>query len=195
MSGLELTGSSVSVSYADGAEVTGEVFAVPASDSGGEVHLRADLEAEPTLSVAVGSPATVTEAEVLLQIAGPADATVEVLHTEAALFLDGVPDGGYDIDPYERNSVIGIDRQDVTLDENGQAEVPVTLLRSIDEGGINLLAARIPDSEGRHRLVSETLVLILEEAGEPQGSVLETSTDALDLEPLRPAIPPRRKWS
>ena len=182
VSGLELTGSAVSVDYVGGAAITGQLFAAPTGSSGGQVNLRADLTEAPALSLEGGtSPTTVSDAAAVIEISGTPGATVELLHVESALFLDGVPGGGFDIDPYERNKVVGIERNTFVIDASGTTSVPVNLLKSAPEGGINQFVAVAPSPSGDHRLTSNTLVVVLDPSSSGSPDTLGASATTVDF--------------
>ena len=52
-----------------------------------------------------------------------------------------MPNGGYDIDPYEANKAISVAQQAFTIGSGGFVDVPVTLTKSHAEGGLNQIVA------------------------------------------------------
>ena len=190
VSGLELTGSSVTVGFSDGSVVSGQIFASTTSDGGGQVTLSSELTGVPTLALVGGtSPTTVTGAGATLTVSGTPNSRVHLLQTESALFLAGVPNGGFDIDPYERNSVVAINRLVVDLGPSGTAQVPVTLGRTLPEGGINHFIAVEVDATGRHRLTSNAVIVTLERA------LSEPASEHGRLRQRRSSLPKPTFWS
>src|SRR5262249_2436759 len=60
----------------------------------------------------------------------------------------GVPNGGFDVDPYEANKAIGVSEKTAVIGSGGFVDVPVTLLRTGTESGLNHFLATITDSSG-----------------------------------------------
>jgi hypothetical protein len=110
VSGLELVGATVTVTFADTTQVTGQTYRLPNSVGGSEAVVRSSLPLAPSVQVAgiSGSTAVVTEAEQILEIEAFSRGTIKALVIEGGLFLDGVPNGGYDLDPFESNSALNV---------------------------------------------------------------------------------------
>ncbi len=163
ISGLEASGATVTVQFSDGTTRTGEVFA----DSGSKVNSHAILDgaepAAPSLEI-LGVPATptiVTNASQTVRISGPQGATARLLQTEGALFIGGVPGGGFDIDAFESNKVIFTKHSTVTIGAGGFVDVAVVLNDSHTRGGVNSFMAIIQDLDGRTSVTSNALVVAL----------------------------------
>jgi hypothetical protein len=193
ISGLEMTGTTVTVEYADGVTQTTTPFA-DGSPGGAVAVADDDVPAAPSIAVqgvstdagALGPPheaATVPSATQTIDVDGPPDATVRLLRLEGQLNVDG-PDGSFDIDPsyfdapYETNRFY-LDRseQTVQLDGNGEAQATVTLTDNTDPAtdnyaGVNYVVAVVEDGDGDTGLTSNVAVLKLDEdAGdEPSAS-------------------------
>lgn len=161
VSGLELVGTAVTVTFADGTMHTGQTYRIPISVSGSESLVRADLPDAPVLELvgAVVPPAVVTEANQIIRITGIPNRTVHLLVLEGGLFTSGVPGGGFDLDAFEANSVVKIQEFTARLDQLGLAELPISLTKSSDDGGLNYIAAVQENSFGIKGLVSEPIVL------------------------------------
>jgi hypothetical protein len=74
----------------------------------------------------------------ILQITGDPRRLVRVLIIEGGLFIEN---GGFDIDPFEANSAIGV-QTGITAVTNryGQADIPITLSHTLgSEGGFNYI--------------------------------------------------------
>jgi hypothetical protein len=162
VSGLELTAGTVTVTYEDGASETGRLYRTPGSLGESGVRLDGTGRAVPSLSV-VGvpsTPATVTQPGQTVRVSGPAGASVRLLAVESALFTAGVPGGGFDLDPFEANSVVAVNEHTATIGPGGSVDIPVTLGASVAAGGNNRLVAVI-ESNGATGPTSGLAVLQL----------------------------------
>ncbi|MGM0718691.1 MAG: malectin domain-containing carbohydrate-binding protein, partial [Halobacteriota archaeon] len=177
VSGLELARSTVSAEYADGSVQETQLFG-DGSAGGAQATLGESVASAPSIGVQDvdlddsalrdhHSAATVNGTDQTVTVTGEPDETVTLLHAEGELELDNVPeyDGtpGYDIEDYEANKVENVDYQTVTLDSNGEAEVPVTLLNTTDVGGYNYLVATHGEPGSGTGLDSNVVVLKYEE--------------------------------
>jgi hypothetical protein len=145
VSGLELTGAMVTVTYEDGTAATGTLFRSPGSLGQSLLHLDATARPTPALTVAgiPTTPATVTVADQTVTVAGPAGSAVRLLAVEAGLFTAGLPGGGFDLDPFEANTVVAVREHAATIGSGGTVQIPVTLTSSSAEGGNNRFVAVI----------------------------------------------------
>jgi len=150
ISGLELTGAAVTVTYEDGASETGRLFRTAGSTGQSQVRLDGVGRAAPSIAV-VGVPslpATVAGAAKTIRVSGPNGAAVRLLTLESALFTAGLPGGGFDLDPFEANSVIGVDERSATIGAGGTVDIPVTLLSTVLGGGNNRYVAVVESAGG-----------------------------------------------
>ena len=160
ISGFELVGSTVTIVYDNGETQNVELYrAQPNSLSASTAIVTNVIPETPTISVSgiSQSQATVNEANHLVTITGPFNTDISLLVVEGAMFVQ--PEGSYDPDPYEINSVIAIDEIDANLGATGQIEIPITLTDSDPEGGFNYLAAVTVDENGVTSLLSNVMVL------------------------------------
>ena len=179
ISGLELARSTVSVEYGDGGVQETQLFG-DGSAGGAQATLDASVPAAPSIDVQNvtlddgalrdhHSAATVGEADQTVTVTGDPGETVTLLHFEGELELSNVPDyggtPGYDLEAFEANKVENVDYQTVTLDANGEADVPVTLLDTTDDGGDNYLVAAHGEPSGDMGLASNVVVLEYDESG------------------------------
>jgi len=144
VSGLEQVGSTITVTFSDGATYTTNLFS-DGSNAGGTSVARDALPAAPVLSaIGLSSPSTINVASQNLQITGgPANGSISLLQVEGAFFEGG---GDLSQEPYEVNSVISVSRSiNIPLDANGEAIIPVTLTDSDAEGGYNYFIAAVED--------------------------------------------------
>ncbi|MBZ8181001.1 malectin domain-containing carbohydrate-binding protein [Oscillatoria salina] len=148
ISGLELTGATITITFEDGSITTARTFRKPDSLDGSQAYVQAQLPVAPTLEIVgvTGSNSIVNNANQIARISGPSGEKVRLLLVEGALFTDN----GYvfDPDPFEANTAIGVNEFSGTIGADGTLDIPVTLTRSDDEGGLNHLVAVIEDSNG-----------------------------------------------
>ena len=170
VSGLELAGSAVSVSYGDGATQTTDLFG-DGSAGGAQATAKPSVPSAPALGVqdvtlaATDFPsheaATVGDTAQTLTLSGPADGTVQLIQME----LSTPPSDGYDIDPYEGDNALAVNTQSVPLDANGEATVSVTL----SDTNLNYFVAAVQDGSGDTGVVSNTVIL---EVGDVEPQIL-----------------------
>ncbi|WP_336023214.1 malectin domain-containing carbohydrate-binding protein [Halobellus salinisoli] len=184
ISGLELVRSTVSAEYADGGVQETQLFG-DGSAGGVQATLDESVPAAPSIDVQNvdlddgalrdhHSAATVGEADQTVTVTGEPGETATLLHFEAELELSNVPeyDGtpGYDIEAYEANKIEQVNYETVTLDSNGEADVPVTLLNSTEVGGYNYFVATQGEPGSDTGLDSNAVVLKYDEsAGDGDG--------------------------
>jgi hypothetical protein len=165
VSGLELVGATIQVTFSNGTTRTGELFRQPGSSGGAEVRLGASPPATPGLTaVGLTSPATVSSASQTLRVTGAEGADVRLLQVEAAMDLNG--GNGFDIDPFEGNRAIVVSEDTGTIGANGRADFNVTLTRSSSAPGFNYFVAVIVGGAGRTGLTSPVVILSLDDAEE-----------------------------
>lgn len=161
ISGLELAGSTVTIVYSDSTSITRQLFGRPGSLTGSEVISASDVPAAPSLQLlgVATTPTVLTTAAQTARVSGPVGATVRLLQVEGALHLAGVPNGGFDIDPFEANKAIQVVHKTATIGATGFVDIPVTLLDSHPEGGINHLMAVVVGETGRTSDLSQKIVV------------------------------------
>ncbi|MFC5970386.1 malectin domain-containing carbohydrate-binding protein [Halomarina salina] len=157
VSGLELAGSTVTVTSADGS-VTNDLF-TDGSAGGAQATANGDVAAAPTLGVQgvtlggtdfpAHAAATVGDQSQTLTVDGPAGESVTLLHVVGT----PAPAAGYDVDDYEANMAASVSTQTVALGSDGSATVAV----SLSEGDYDyFLAAVAGENSGR---TSQTVIL------------------------------------
>jgi hypothetical protein len=181
----------VTVNFAGGGSMTGQLFAMAEGSEFYKVRSEVALKetaapAAPALSlIGVGTaPAIVSSASQTIRVMGAAGSKVRMLQTEVALHLAGVPNGGYDIDPYEANKVVFVRDDVATIGAGGFVDIPVTLRDSRIEGGINYFAAVVETPDGKTSNVSNVIKVALNDL--PPGSVGAESTVSVIGETARP---------
>ncbi len=158
VSGLELIGATITVTFSDGNSRSARLFHRNNSDSGSEALLRADTPSAPTIAIpGVTTPTTRFTAAQSIQVSAPAGSTVRLLRVEGALFEQ--TGGGHDVDPFEANSAVTWQEQSATVDNSGLVTIPVTLTKSSAEGGLNYFVAVVEASDGTTSATSNLLVL------------------------------------
>jgi hypothetical protein len=164
VSGIELIGSTVSVFFEDGASLVHQTFRIPGSNSGSEARLRTDLPPPPQIYLisAPPPPATVSDANQITRINGPAWQPGTLLVLEGGLFLEGVPGGGFNVKPYDANSVVAIHEYDLSTGPGGFVDKTVILSRSLPQAGLNHFVAAFDNHYGTKGLTSESLLLELQ---------------------------------
>ncbi len=160
VSGLELTGSRVTVFFNDGTMHTGQTFRIPGSDVGSQVVLKGGLPVQPEIQIlGVTPPDTVTAANQTVRVTGPVGSSVRLLLVEAGLFTAGVPGGGFDLDPFEANTVLALQEYTASIGAGGFVDIPVILTKSDPDGGLNHFVATLLDGASATGPLSETLVV------------------------------------
>jgi hypothetical protein len=105
-----------------------------------------------------------TDPSQTVTVTAPVNSTVRLVRVEGALHLAGVPNGGFDIDPWEINKALLIDEQTIVIDASGSSDVPVTLTDSHPEGALNYFFAVVEEPSGQTGLFSEVLIVELDVA-------------------------------
>jgi len=150
VSGVELIGSLVTVTFDGGVVSQAELF-TDGSLIGAEAFVHDGLAAAPALRVAgiAGTEGIVSGLSQTVSLTGGvAGARVRLLITEAAAYRVE-PDNGYVFDQFEANKVIAVRSQFVTLDANGAWTGTVALSNGPDaEDGFNILSAALVDAAG-----------------------------------------------
>lgn len=150
VSGVELIGSLVTATYEDGTTLNNSAFLLPGSDSGSMALLRQGLPVAPAVTVpALGPlPVTINFNDLTVLVSGAAWQPFQLLVLEGGLFLDGVPGGGYEVAPYDANSVVAVRAYDGQTLHDGRATLPAQLSRSQPQAGINHLVASFDNHFG-----------------------------------------------
>ena len=167
--GLELVGATVTATFDSGTTITGQVYrladdgGVGGHHSGGTAVLREGLPPRPQIGIqGANPPAVVTAANQTVRVVGPPGQPVAVLVVEGGLFLDGVPNGGFDIDPFEANSAVDVREYTAVVGGSGFVDVPIILMKQNAQSGIHAITAVFDNHYGLKGLVAAPLVLELE---------------------------------
>lgn len=160
ISGLELSGATVTATYSDGSTTVSQLSPSVGSDVASFTNTRNGALAAPSLEIlGVGiQPNIVAPDQQTARITAPVGATVVLHHLEGALLTETVPGGGFDVDRFESNTVVSVNEQSFVVGPTGFVDAPVTLLRTGPTGGLNYFLATVEDSDGRRSEVSQVLV-------------------------------------
>lgn len=161
ISGLEMIGATVTVTFSDGTVRSVRTAGVTGSSNTNKMSmalLAADNLATPGISVPGKTSPFTTATQPTVRVSGPPGASGKLWVFRAALYLAGVPGGGYDIDPYEVNKVIGYGFSDVTIGGGGFTDVPLTLDWNATTGGIHFVSAVLLN--GSRRSSSSDILVI-----------------------------------
>jgi hypothetical protein len=122
----------------------------------------------------------------MVRVSGPAGSSVTLLQMEAGLYTAGLPGGGFDIDPFEANSIVAILERTAILGGSGSVDFPVTLLRSSPASGLNYFVAVMRDASGRTGTVSANLILVPEDCNAPpiRSVSISIAGDVIEWTPL-----------
>lgn len=163
VSGLELTGSWVTVVFDDGTTYRRQLFLLPGSETGARIDAAPTNLPRPVIE-AVGiasTPANVANASQTIRVNGPAGANVRLIVVDGALYTAGVPGGGHDIDPFEANMARSVTEYNAVVGAGGSVDIPVTLTKFDVNAGLNYIVAAFANAQGRTSDVSNTIVLEL----------------------------------
>ncbi|MGI9604367.1 MAG: Calx-beta domain-containing protein [Acidimicrobiales bacterium] len=165
VSGFELSGTVVTITFSDGTTESNELFPPDGSKGGGVATVDGDRAAAPTVALlgVAANPATVSSTSQTLRVTGPAGADVRLIQAETALYIDPP---GYDIDPYETNMVIEVDHDSAIIGAGGFVDVPVTLT---EEGpdAISVFAATVASADGEPGHISNILTVEVDPTATP----------------------------
>lgn len=139
--GLEMVGAAVTVTFEGGQVLSNQLYRMAEQESpcGAIAHVRAGLPGAPLVSPANLQVTPIPNYTV--QLDGPPGQPVHLLVIEGGLFTEGVPGGGYDIEPFEANNALTFREYSSALGTDGRAAVPVALSRSHPNGGLNYIIA------------------------------------------------------
>lgn len=175
VSGLELIGANVNVSFNDGSGHSAKLYRLNNEVGASSNIFKQEAPNAPSIA-AIGFPTSKGETTTVgqtIQITGKANTEVKLLILEGGLFVNNVPAGGFDIDAYEANKLVKVvDEKTVTIPTNGSIDVPIDLFRTEvanTETGLNYIVAVVKDAEGRTSTLSNTIVIHLK-SGPPVAS-------------------------
>jgi Uncharacterized protein contain chitin-binding domain type 3 len=158
VSGLELAGATATVTFDDGSTFRTRLSRIENSVDGSYGWARADKPPQPVLAI-VGqtSPFTTNQAAQTVRVFGPPGLNVSLVILESGLYLGGVPGGGYNVQPYDTNTIIKVTEKSAVVAEPGYVDIPVTLTQTEPKAGYNLITATF-SSGGIKGAASATLL-------------------------------------
>jgi len=163
ISGLEMSGARVRVEFDDGSVVEGELFAVDGSYTlSTTTSMFEGGPPAPHIEVqGTCSPALVSTANHTVTVTGPPGYGVRMIVAESGLYLNGVPGGGFDIEPFEHNTVIDVAHFSATIGGSGTVNIPISLTQESLSAGYNVIRAVLVDAQGNTGPTSQNLLLQL----------------------------------
>ncbi len=185
VSGLELSGSSVTITFANGSTLSGSLFG-DGTLAGANATIKADAPAKPTLNTSFTPNATTSVASQTVTVSGvPAGATVKLLQVEGGLFEQTSPAVSlFDVDAFEANSAVKVTYLSKSA-FGGSATFNVTLSESSDDLnpnngtpystqdiGLNHFIAAIQDADGDVSVTSDVKVVRYDPATASSPTVL-----------------------
>ncbi|HYV19867.1 MAG TPA: hypothetical protein VFC25_12655 [Verrucomicrobiae bacterium] len=143
VSGLELTGATMQVTFSDGAVLQGALFPIAGEDGGSRAVLRYGVISSLAIAMlgAPPLPATLPSASQTVRLTGSPGLHARLLRVEGSLETAGLPGNGFDVEPFEADTVVGVEQWAVTLDVSGVADIPVNLTRASPDAGLNFFVA------------------------------------------------------
>lgn len=165
VSGLELAGTTVTVTFENGLVLSGKTHTIAGSNSGSERLLRQNGLPAPLVEVVnvTETPVVVSEVNQVVRVYATEWQTVHLVQIEGGLFTEGQPSGGFDIDPFEVNNALYVAQTAVSGNSTGYVDIPIALQRSRSEGGRNVIAVVIADVYGFKGETTNPIILELKE--------------------------------
>jgi hypothetical protein len=183
VSGLEMTGATVEFTFSDQAVLTAPLFPIPGDDGGATATAQAGAISAPGIALlgVPSLPATVAAASQTMRLSGPPGWHVRWLRAEGTLDTTGLPGNGFDVEPFEANTVVQVEQGTVTLGANGIADVPIVLTRGGPGAGLNHLAAALEVVTGRTGPLAPILVAVPESCSDAPPRAPQLSLDGAEV--------------
>ncbi|WP_160148080.1 malectin domain-containing carbohydrate-binding protein [Rubripirellula obstinata] len=162
ISGLEISGATMTVTFSDGSTMTSTVFATGNTDGESSSIAAVDAPAAPGIELlgVASTPTTINSSSQTIRVTGQPGQQVRLMVAEGQL---DPTTAVFDVDPFEANSVIAVDHFNATIGASGNVDVPLTLAQSDSNGGIFHFLAVVQEADGRTSDVSPVLVVQLDE--------------------------------
>jgi hypothetical protein len=164
ISGAELTGSLVTVYFSDGTVQTLPLFKVPGNNLNSTAVFAPQGLVKPLLEILNQntSPSLVTSANQTARVFAPNGSNVFCYVFEGALYTQGVPNNGFDIDEFEANKIldqpapnpVGMRQYTGTVGVSGQLDLPIVLSKTtqnigtFEDTGINYVVCALSGTGG-----------------------------------------------
>jgi hypothetical protein len=204
VSGAELHGATVAVTFSDGTILAGDLVLTPGTDNSSHLALApGEPLARPALARAGAraAPAVTFDPAQQIVVRGPAGASGVMVVAEGHLNVVDAPGGGTDLDPFEANTAASITEVPFTIGADGTATVAVTLSDTPGQqpllplvSGINYLTAYLKDGD-RTGPVSDPLVIQLDPAAERVPPALVDVAPVADQTGVSTSVHPRITFS
>lgn len=164
--GLELVGSTITVTFENGKTQTNDLTWLPEPgylSCGGWTQLRDGTPPEVAAAVlGVVPPAGFALPTQVVRVNGEPGRPVVVTVIEGGQYLAGLPGGGYDVEPYEANSAITAREYAAAIGPGGFVDIPIGLSKNGAEGGYNMITVAAEDYYGRRGPQSPAMILKME---------------------------------
>lgn len=171
--GLELVGATITAVFSDGTTLTNQVYRLDDPGyagpyhSGAIAHLQPGLPGRPQIMIlGIAAPSVVTQSNQAVRVSGPVGRPVVVMVVEGGLFTEGVPGGGFDLDPFEANTALTVREYHDIIGPAGTVDIPIVLTHSVQgvagDVGINYITAVFDNHYGTKGLTAEPLALHLQ---------------------------------
>lgn len=159
ISGLELSGASVTYDFGGCVSISSNLFPVAGSQDAVQTFLSSSSDSNLGIAIQgeTGNQITLKDDErdqTVVVSNGPVGASVRLLVLEGALYIEN---GGFDIDPFEANTVVNVVEYNGVFNGSGVAEIPVTFTKADDDAGINMMIASI-DNGSSGQITSSSLI-------------------------------------
>ncbi len=168
VSGLELMGATVSISFSDFSGYSAQLFRTNSQLGASQNGFKQTAILAPSIQCTTLSPLPneTTSSFQTIKVNGEPGTNVRVLVLEGGLFLNNLASGtGFDVDAYEANKLLKIaDEKLVTIPYQGTIDVPITLSLTPDANftaGINHIVAVTESADGRTSQLSNVLKIRL----------------------------------
>jgi chitodextrinase len=159
VSGLEVIGTTVTVTFDDGTTRVVRMGGVTGSSNSNKMSqgiLSASNLATPTIVVTGKTSPFTLNANPTVRVSGPAGATAKLWLVHTELHIIG---SGYDVDPYESNKAVAYGFSTVTIGAGGFVDVPLNLAHADAPEGIKLLSAVLTDGSGNRSSCSNIITI------------------------------------
>jgi hypothetical protein len=168
VSGLELIGATVSLSFSDFSGYSAQLYRTNGELGASQNGFKQTAILAPNIQCTTLSPLPneTTSSFQTIKINGEPGTNVRLLVLEGGLFLNNLASGtGFDVDAYEANKLLKIaDEEVVTIPYQGTVDVPITLSLTTDPNwtsGINHIVAVTESADGRTSRLSNVLKIRL----------------------------------
>ncbi|MCH6257217.1 malectin domain-containing carbohydrate-binding protein [Puniceicoccaceae bacterium K14] len=184
VSGLELTGSTVSIYFSDGSVQKTSLSHISGDIDACDGYLMNGKPLQPTIQhIDAMSPVTSNDPQTI-RVSGPEGSQVSLYHTDGGLYTEGAVNGGYNIEPLEANTVVYFFDFDAVIGSDGYVDISVPLSAQDEKSGINRLQAVLIDVNGIKGPTSPPLIIEYEPSLATEADVRVNAGGATYLDTL-----------